>query len=71
MPIHNYTIEIKFDAHEEAHAAMVEIIKQYARDLLASGMLLSGGKVPSIMARTEDNFYDQKEIEVLDPSDGR
>ncbi len=69
MAQQTYTIEMKLDASDEAHAAMTEIVKQYARDLIASGMLLSGGKSPLVVCRTTDNFYDTKEIESLDPSE--
>jgi len=69
MTIQTYTIELKIDASEEAHEALTEIAKQYARDLLASAMILSGGKQPQIICRTQDSFYTQNEIEVLDPSD--
>lgn len=69
MSLNTYTIELKLDAPEENHEAMQQIIKQYARDALASAMLLTTGKAPQVIARTEDAFYDQNEIDLLDPSD--
>jgi hypothetical protein len=69
MPMQIYTIELKLDAPDEHHEAMTQIMKQYARDLLSSAMLLSPGKMPQVACRTSDAFYDTTEIEVLDPSD--
>jgi hypothetical protein len=69
MPLNTYIIELKLDAPDENHEAMNQIVKQYARDMLSSAMLLSPGKQPQVIARSEDCFYDQTEIEVLDPSD--
>jgi hypothetical protein len=69
MGLQTYQIEIKLDAPDEHHAAMTQIIKQYARDLLSSAMLLSPGKMPQVVCRAEDAFYSTEEIEILDPSD--
>ena len=68
MPIKKYTIELKVDATDEGHEAMTQITRQYARDLLSSAMLASPGKHPQIMCRSEDNFYTQEDIEVMDPT---
>jgi len=64
-----YTIELKLYAPAEHHEAMEQILKQYARDLLASAMLLSPDRQPMIAARSSDAFYDTNEIEVLDASE--
>lgn len=69
MPLLTYTIELKLDAPDENQEAMQLIVKQYARDMIASAMLLTTGKAPQAIARSEDAFYDQNEIELLDPSD--
>lgn len=69
MPLITYCIELKLDAPDENHEAMQQIIKQYARDALASAMLLTTGKAPQAIARSEDAFYDQTEIELLEPSE--
>lgn len=68
MPQQVYSIEIKLDAPDEHHAAMTQIIKQYARDLLSSAMLLSPGQMPQVACRAQDAFYSTEEIEILDPS---
>jgi hypothetical protein len=62
MELQTYTIELKLRATEEGHAAMTEIIKHYAREVVSSAMLLSGDKAPQIMARTTDAFYSSSEI---------
>lgn len=69
MSLQTYTIELKLNVDDDRHEAMTQITMQYARDLMASAMLLSQGKPPAIMCRTSDAFYDTKEIEVLIPSD--
>jgi hypothetical protein len=67
--LQTYVIELKLYAPREHHEAMEQILKQYARDMLASAMLLSPDRQPMIAARTSDAFYDTNEIEILDPSD--
>lgn len=69
MGIQTYTIEMKFDAPGEHHKAMEQVIKQYARDLLASAALLSAGNNVQVACRTQDSFYGSEEIEVLEPSE--
>lgn len=69
MALQTYQIELKMDVGDEQHAAMSQTIKQVARDLLAVGMLLSGGKQPQIMCRSTDAFYDEQEINALDPNE--
>lgn len=69
MSLQTYTIELKLNVDDDRHEAMLQITMQYARDLMASAMLLSQGRPPVIMCRTNDAFYDTKEIEVLVPSD--
>jgi hypothetical protein len=65
MSLQTYTIEMKIDASDEAHAAMVQVMVQTARDWLATSMLLSNGKNPQLICRTTDAFYDEKEIDAL------
>ena len=69
MPLQTYTIEMKFDAPDEHHEAMVQVVKQYARDLLSSAALLAAGNPVQVACRTQDAFYGTDEIEVLEPSD--
>lgn len=69
MATQTYTIELKMSVDDDQHQAMQQVVMQYARDLLATSMLLSGGKSPMISARTTDAFYDTTEIEGLVPSD--
>lgn len=69
MALQTYQIELKMDVGDEQHEAMSQAIKQVARDLLAVGMLLSGGKQPLIMCRSTDAFYDEHEINALDPNE--
>lgn len=69
MSIQVYTIEFKLDVPEENHEAMLQISKQFARDLLSAATLISPDKPPMVIMRTEDSFYDHKEIELLEPSD--
>lgn len=68
MSIQTFTIELKLDADPDRLEALEMLIKQAARDLLASSMLLSQNKQPQVICRTQDAFYDQREIELLEPS---
>lgn len=68
MSLQTYTIELKIDTADEGHEAMAAVVKQYACDLRASAMLLSAQKRVLIMARSQDAFYDEKEIDLLTPS---
>lgn len=72
MSIQTYTVELRIDTSDEGHTAMTEIVKQYARDMLASSMLVSNDpqRTPMVVMRTQDAFYNTSEIEVLDPSAG-
>ena len=65
MSLQTYTVEMKIDATDEAHEAMVAVMVQTARDWLATSMLLSNGKNPQLICRTTDAFYDEKEIDAL------
>lgn len=69
MTIQTYKIELKLDATDEAHEALCAVIKQYARDLQATAMLLTGKGAPQVIAQATDSFYTTQEIELLDPSD--
>lgn len=69
MGLQTYTIEMKFDAPDQHHEAMVQVVKQCARDLLSSATLLAAGNPVQVACRTQDAFYSSAEIEVLDPSD--
>lgn len=73
MPVQTYTIELRIDTSEQGHEAMLTIAKQYARDLLSSSMLVSNDpqRIPSVIMRTQDSFYNTDEIEVLAPSGGQ
>lgn len=65
MSIQTYTIELKIDCDDERHQAMTQIMVQFARDWMSSSMLLSQGKNPQLICRTQDAFYDEKEIDAL------
>lgn len=65
MALQTYTIEMKVDTSDEGHEAMTELVRQYARDMLSSAMLLSPGKSPQIACRASDAFYDTREIEAM------
>jgi hypothetical protein len=70
MTIQTYKIELKLDTpSDEAHEALCQIIKQYARDLQATSMLLSGRSQPQVIAQATDSFYTTQEIELLEPSE--
>lgn len=75
MARRTFTIEIKLDIDEgiegnQAYEAMLMITKQYARDILASAVLINDGrKQPAIAMFTEDSFHTQSEIELLSPSE--
>ena len=68
MALQTYTIELKMDVTDEQHEAMSLALKQVARDLMAVGMLLSN-KSPKLMCRSTDAFYDEQEINALDPNE--
>ena len=65
MSIQTYTVEMKIDCDDAHHEAMVQVMTQVARDWLAASMLLSQGKNPQLICRTQDAFYDEKEIDAL------
>ena len=69
MALQSYQIELKMHVGDAEHEAMMQVLKQTARDFLATAMLLSGGKGAMISARANDAFYDTQEIEYLLPSD--
>jgi hypothetical protein len=69
MGLQTFTIELKLDAPDEHHEAMSQIAVQYARDMLASAMLLAPGKQPMVAVKMRDAFYDTREIEIMDPSE--
>ena len=69
MAVQTYSIELKMDNNDIQHEAMTQVMKQYARDFLATGMLLAGGKGAMIACRSTDAFYDTNEIENLIQSD--
>ena len=65
MSLQTYTIEMKIDCDDERHEAMTQVMVQFAKDWLATAMLLSQGKNPQLICRTTDAFYDEKEIDAL------
>lgn len=73
MARRTFTIELKVDVGDDQDAKlepMKQIVKQFARDLLASSTLLSQGrKSPEVVAFTDDDFVSSQEISLLDPSD--
>ena len=70
MGLQTYTIELKMNVSDDTkHEAMTQVMMQYARDFLATSMLLADGKGAIIACRSTDAFYDTQEIENLIPSD--
>lgn len=69
MALQTYTIELKMNVDDSKHEAMTQVMAQYARDFLATAMLLADGRGAMIAARSTDAFYDTSEIENLIPSD--
>lgn len=69
MGTQTYTIELKMNVDDTKHEAMTQVMCQYARDFLATAMLLADGKGAMIACRSTDAFYDTTEIENLIPSD--
>lgn len=69
MPLQTYSIELKMNVDDTRHEAMTQVMCQYARDFLATGMLLADGKGAMIACRSTDSFYETTEIENLLPSD--
>lgn len=69
MTMQTYTIELKMNVDDTKHEAMTQVMCQYARDFLATGMLLADGKGAMIACRSTDSFYETTEIENLIPSD--
>lgn len=71
MTLEVFTIEIKVDAEENGHEAVLEVVKNHARALMAAAMMVSKpGRTPQIMVRTEDRFYDQQEIDIFKDLEG-
>lgn len=65
-----YTIELKIDFNDDArHETMRTIARQYARDLLASAMLLQDGRQPTIALTTTDSFSGEDELKLIDESE--
>jgi hypothetical protein len=70
MTIYTYRIELRIDVDEAAHAAVSEIVKQYARDILASGTMMCLPRFkPQVMVTAADTFFNNNEIALLDPSE--
>lgn len=66
-----YRIELKIDFNDDSrHEALLVVAKQYARDFLASAMLLQDGRKPSAVLLTDDTFTGVEEIGIMEPSDG-
>lgn len=69
MATQTYSIELKMNVDDTKHEAMTQVMCQYARDFLATAMLLADGKGAMIACRSTDSFYETTEIENLIPSD--
>lgn len=64
-----YRLELKIDFNDDSnHEIMLGIAKQYARDLLASAMLLQDGRKPAVALMTDDSFTGVDEISIIEPS---
>jgi len=65
-----YRIELKIDFTDDSiHEVMLGIAKQYARDLLASSMLLQDGRKPAAVLFTDDSFHGIDEIDIMPESE--
>jgi len=65
-----YRIELKIDFNDDTrHEALFMVAKQYARDLLASAMLLQDGRKPVVALITDDTFAGNEEINLLEESE--
>jgi len=61
---------MKCDIPDEILDPMISIVKQHARDLLATASLVApNDRTPQVIARAEDSFFNVDEIEVLDASE--
>lgn len=70
MARRTYRIELKIDfADDDRHEHMLEVAKQYARDFIASAMLLADRGKPDIALITDDSFVGREDIELLESSD--
>jgi hypothetical protein len=62
-----YRIEVKIDFNDDTrHEAMLMVAKQYARDMLASAMLLQDGRKPAAVLMTDDSFTGIDEVDLMD-----
>ncbi len=65
-----YRLELKVDfADDSSHEIMLGIAKQYARDLMASAMLLQDKSKPVVALITDDSFHGTDEINIMEQSD--
>lgn len=65
-----YRIELKMDFDDDTrHDILINLIRQYARDILGSAMLLQDGRKPAVAFFTDDTFTGMEELEILDPSE--
>ncbi len=64
---HTYTIELKCSMDAAKYQVMVDAMMHIAREFLAVATLLQDGKAPQVICRTEDNFFDVREIIVTAP----
>lgn len=70
MAMKTYRIELKMDFNDSSnHEIMLGIAKQYARDLLASAMLLQDGRKPAVALMTDDSFVGPEQIDLMDQSE--
>lgn len=65
-----YRIELKIDFDDDSrHEHMVNVMTQYARDTLASAMLLADNRKPMVALISDDSFVGTEEIELLAAGD--
>ena len=65
-----YRIELKMDFNDDTrHEALISVAKQYARDLLASAMLLQDGRPPQVALITDDTFEGMEKISIIEESE--
>lgn len=67
MGIQTYKIELKCRVTDEQHAALSSITMQYARNMIASAMLIAPDQQPQAVCQTQDAFYDTTEIDLIEP----
>lgn len=65
-----YTIELRADfLDEEKHAILLEAVRQTARQVLSTAMLLKDKRDPQISLQAGDMFERNSDLEIITPED--